>query len=44
MLLFLYNKNIKINLPMIDTDVAVYGKNCNLCESIYKAILVVVFI
>ena len=43
MLLFLYNKNIKINLPIIDTDVAVYGKKCKLFESI-KVILLVVFI
>ena len=26
-LLFLYNKNIKINLPITDKEVAVYGKN-----------------
>ena len=25
MLLFLYNKNIKINLPTIENDIAVYG-------------------
>jgi hypothetical protein len=25
-LLFLYNKNIKINLPITDNEVAVYGK------------------
>jgi hypothetical protein len=30
MLLFLYNKNMKINLPIIETDVAVYGKICKL--------------
>jgi hypothetical protein len=34
MLLFLYNRNIKINLPIIDIDVAVYGKKCNLFEVI----------
>jgi hypothetical protein len=28
-LLFLYNKNININLPIIDNDVAVYGITCN---------------
>jgi hypothetical protein len=27
-LLFLYNKNIKIHLATTDIDVAVYGKNC----------------
>jgi len=33
-LLFLYNRNMKINLPIIDMDVAVYGKKCKLFESI----------
>lgn len=28
-LLFLYKRNIKINLPTTDKDVAVYGKNVN---------------
>ena len=30
MLLFLYNKNMKINLPIMETDVAVYGKKYKL--------------
>jgi hypothetical protein len=34
MLLFLYKRNIKINLPIIDIDVAVYGKKCKLFEVI----------
>ena len=42
-LLFLYSRNIKINLPIIDIDVAVYGKKSKLYVVI-KVILSVVFI
>ena len=33
-LLFLYNRNMKMNLPIIDIDVAVYGKKCKLFKLI----------
>ena len=42
-ILFLYNRNIKINLPIIDIDVAVYGKKFKLFVSI-KIIFIIVFI
>ena len=33
-LLFLYNRNMKMNIPIIDIDVSVYGKKCKLFKLI----------